>query len=88
MRNWTNAAEVVARELRERGVGVGDRVALAAENGERFLAAFFGVVYVGATVVPVPILSALRRRANGSTRRGYESRSATRRVSPCCGQAA
>jgi long-chain acyl-CoA synthetase len=51
------AASVAAR-LREGGVEAGERVALIAQNSDAFIAAWFGVLYAGAAVVPIPILSA------------------------------
>ena len=48
----------VARVLAAHGVGRGDRVALVAENSAEAAAAWFGVVYVGAAVVPMHLLSA------------------------------
>ena len=62
-RSWTfgeldAAARGVARTLRDRGLGPGTRVGLCAANGVPFLATWFGVLYAGGTVVPVPILSA------------------------------
>ncbi|MEO0323046.1 MAG: AMP-binding protein [Myxococcota bacterium] len=44
--------------LARRGVRPGDRVALVAGNGTDFVASWFGILYAGAAVVPVPILSA------------------------------
>ena len=52
------AARRAAAGLVQAGVGPGDRVALVAANGREFVAAWFGVLYAGAAVVPVPILSA------------------------------
>jgi len=52
------SARRAAARLRRAGVGPGDRVALVAENRLGFVAAWFGVAYLGATVVPIPILSA------------------------------
>lgn len=52
------AARRAAAALRARGVGPGDRVALMAANGADFVAGWFGIVYAGAVVVPVPILDA------------------------------
>jgi long-chain acyl-CoA synthetase len=48
----------VARVLAEHGVGRGDRVALVTENSAEAAAAWFGVVYAGAAVVPMHLLSA------------------------------
>ncbi|HET8933862.1 MAG TPA: AMP-binding protein [Polyangiales bacterium] len=47
----------VARVLAFQGVGRGDRVALVAENSAEAAAAWFGVVYCGAAVVPMHLLS-------------------------------
>jgi long-chain acyl-CoA synthetase len=52
------AARRVAMHLGARGVTPGDRVALVAGNGAPFVAAWFGIAYAGATVVPIPTLSA------------------------------
>ena len=52
------AARAVAGGLQQAGVGPGDHVALCAENSMEYVAAYFGVLYVGAAVVPIPILSA------------------------------
>jgi 1-acyl-sn-glycerol-3-phosphate acyltransferase len=46
-------ARDVARGLRDREVGVGDRVAIMLPTSEAFFVAFFGALYAGA--VPVPI---------------------------------
>lgn len=48
----------VARVLAAHGVGRGDRVALVTENSAEAAAAWFGVVYAGAAVVPMHLLSA------------------------------
>ena len=48
----------VASVLLAAGVHAGDHVALCAANSVDFVAAYFGIVYAGAAVVPVPILSA------------------------------
>jgi long-chain acyl-CoA synthetase len=63
-RRWTwsgldEAARRVAEQLGERGVAPGDRVALLCGNGAPFVAAWFGIAYAGATVVPIPTVSAL-----------------------------
>lgn len=52
-----NATRLAAR-LRRHGVCPGDRVLLCAGNDPAFVAAFFGILYAGATVVPVPVVSA------------------------------
>ena len=46
----------VAGALRERGEGPGSRVALLAPNTVEFVAGYYGVLALGATVVPVPTL--------------------------------
>jgi len=51
-------AACVAVELARAGVVRGDRVALVAENSAEVAAAFFGIVYAGAAVVPLHVLSA------------------------------
>lgn len=48
----------VAHRLTSLGVGRGDRVALVAENRAEVAAAWFGVVYAGAAVAPMNLLSA------------------------------
>lgn len=50
-------ASRVAAHLRERGFGLGDRVAICTANGLDFIAAWFGAVYAGCTTLPVPVLS-------------------------------
>jgi long-chain acyl-CoA synthetase len=50
------AARGVATSLRERGIGAGDRVALMAPNVPEFTIAYFGILYAGATVVPLNVL--------------------------------
>ena len=50
-------AAAVAARLQQCGVQAGERVALIAENSDAFVAAWFGVLYAGAAVVPIPILS-------------------------------
>jgi long-chain acyl-CoA synthetase len=50
------AARGVATSLRERGLGAGDRVALLAPNVPEFTIAYFGILYAGATVVPLNVL--------------------------------
>ena len=52
------AARRAAAVLSAHGVGPGQCVALCAENSAQLMAAWFGVVYAGASVVPIPILSA------------------------------
>lgn len=51
-------AKGAAGLLRRRGVEVGDRVALKLPNGPEFAAAWFGVLQLGAIVVPLNILLA------------------------------
>jgi len=48
-------ALVAARRLMTLGIKPGDRVALVAETGHEFAAAFFGAVYAGAWPVPLPL---------------------------------
>ena len=48
-------ALVQARRLITLGIKPGDRVALIAETGPEFAAAFFGAVYAGAWPVPLPL---------------------------------
>lgn len=43
----------VARGLEERGIGRGDRVLLCAPNSPDWIAAYFGIVSIGAVAVPV-----------------------------------
>ncbi|MBM4267666.1 MAG: long-chain fatty acid--CoA ligase [Deltaproteobacteria bacterium] len=57
-RQLDEAARRAAARLAEAGVGPGDRVALIAANRIGFAAAWFAIAYRGATVVPIPILSA------------------------------
>jgi len=52
---WERARRVAAA-LAERGVGVGDRVALLAPNVPEFVYAYFGIQAIGAVVVPIPTL--------------------------------
>lgn len=51
-------ARRVASLLGSKGVAPGDRVLLCASNDVAFVAAYFGVLYAGAAVVPVPVVSA------------------------------
>ena len=51
-------AAVAAGELRERGVGAGDRVAIKLPNSPAVVAAYFGAFRLGAIVVPLNILLA------------------------------
>ncbi|MEU9955364.1 long-chain fatty acid--CoA ligase [Streptomyces sp. NPDC050982] len=52
---WLTACGYAAA-LRDRGIGAGDRVALLLPNTPAFPAAYFGVLALGATVVPVNAL--------------------------------
>lgn len=57
-RSLDERARSVATRLARRGVQHGYRVALVGENTDAFVAAWFGILYAGATVVPIPIASA------------------------------
>jgi len=48
-------ALLAARRFVALGIRPGDRIALVAETGEEFAAAFFGAVYAGAWPVPLPL---------------------------------
>jgi len=48
-------ALLAARRFVALGIMPGDRIALVAETGEEFAAAFFGAVYAGAWPVPLPL---------------------------------
>jgi long-chain acyl-CoA synthetase len=50
------AARGVATGLRERGISPGDTVALLVPNVPEFTIAYFGILYAGATVVPLNVL--------------------------------
>src|SRR5690606_36641966 len=52
------AARGVATALRARGVEPGDKVALLLPNVLEFTIAYFGILYAGATVVPINVLAA------------------------------
>ena len=52
------AARGVATSLRARGVSPGDKVALLVPNVPEFTIAYFGILYAGATVVPINVLAA------------------------------
>jgi long-chain acyl-CoA synthetase len=52
------AARGVATSLRERGVEPGDKVAILVPNVPEFTIAYFGILYAGATVVPINVLAA------------------------------
>jgi long-chain acyl-CoA synthetase len=47
-----------AASLRERGIEPGDKVALLVPNVPEFTIAYFGILYAGATVVPINVLAA------------------------------
>ena len=51
-------AAVASNELRARGVGPGDRVAIKLPNSPAFVAAYFGALRLGAIVVPLNTLLA------------------------------
>ena len=51
-------ARAVARALRQRGLGPGERAAIMLPTGADFFFAFFGILYAGA--VPVPIYPPMR----------------------------
>lgn len=51
-------ARAIAARLHALGIGAGDCVALIGANSAEFAAAWFGIVYAGCAVVPVPMLSA------------------------------
>jgi long-chain acyl-CoA synthetase len=51
-------ARGAASYLGTRGVVAGDRVALSVPNGRGFLAAYFGALYAGVTILPLPPMSA------------------------------
>jgi long-chain acyl-CoA synthetase len=48
----------VAASLRARGISPGDKVALLVPNVPEFTIAYFGILYAGATVVPINVLAA------------------------------
>jgi long-chain acyl-CoA synthetase len=52
------AARGVATSLRMRGISPGDKVALLVPNVPEFTIAYFGILYAGATVVPINVLAA------------------------------
>ncbi len=52
-RRMRELARAQAAGLDERGVGVGDRVAILSQNGGRLLTAFFGVSGYGRVLVPI-----------------------------------
>jgi long-chain acyl-CoA synthetase len=47
----------VAASLRERGISPGDKVGLLVPNVPEFTIAYFGILYAGATVVPINVLA-------------------------------
>ncbi len=51
-------ARGAAAYFRECGIVAGDRVALSVPNGRGFLAAYFGALYAGVTILPIPPMSA------------------------------
>ena len=52
------AARGVAASLLARGLSPGDKVALLVPNVPEFTIAYFGILYAGATVVPINVLAA------------------------------
>ncbi len=52
------AARGVATSLQERGIAPGDCVALLVPNVPEFTITYFGILYAGATVVPINVLAA------------------------------
>ena len=50
-------ASRVAAQLKDGGLGPGDRVAICTANGLDFVAAWFGTVYAGCTTLPIPVSS-------------------------------
>ena len=48
----------VATSLRARGIEPGDKVALLVPNVPEFTIAYFGILYAGATIVPINVLAA------------------------------
>jgi long-chain acyl-CoA synthetase len=52
------AARGVATALRARGIAPGDKVALLIPNVPEFTIAYFGILYAGATIVPINVLAA------------------------------
>lgn len=56
-RRLDEGARRAAATLQAAGVAAGDRVGLLAGNGASFVEAWFGIVYAGATVVPIPTAS-------------------------------
>lgn len=56
-------ASRVASYLADRGLCIGDRVAICTDNGLDFVAAWFGAVYAGCTTLPLPTMSTAREIA-------------------------
>ena len=54
------AARSASAHLAQKGIRPGERVALVGENSIDFVTSWFAILYAGATVVPLPILSAPR----------------------------
>ena len=52
------AAAGIAAGLRARGIQPGDKVSLLVPNVPEFTMAYFGILYAGATVVPINVLAA------------------------------
>ena len=52
-REWRERAILVSERLAALGVGAGDRVGLAAQNHPDWAVAFFGILYAGASAVPM-----------------------------------
>lgn len=52
-RQWRDLAMACAKRLQQAGVERGDRVLLAGENHPAWPVAFFGILFAGATVVPL-----------------------------------
>ena len=48
---------VQAKALRERGVAPNDKVAVLIPNVPEFTVSYFGILYAGATVVPINVLA-------------------------------
>ena len=48
--------EAVARFLASKGVGKGDKIAVSGKNSPEWAIAYFGIIYAGATVVPLDYL--------------------------------
>src|SRR5262245_4871922 len=50
------AARGMAASLAQRGLGVGDHIAVMLPNIPEFTIAYFGILYAGCTVVPLNVL--------------------------------